>query len=68
MIEAWKERGIHDSVANAQLDTINVAKDYYRNVWMKRACIEREFGADFEIVDFAPGFHFYQDLVVARRK
>ncbi|MCU0730564.1 MAG: class I SAM-dependent methyltransferase [Hyphomonas sp.] len=68
LLEGWKKRGIYDSVANAQLDTIDVAKDYYRNVWLKRDYIDKEFGKNFEIVDFAPGFHFYQSLVVARRR
>jgi SAM-dependent methyltransferase len=68
LLTAWNKRGIHDSVANAQLDTIDVAKDYYRNVWLKRSYIKQELGSAFEMVDFVPGFHFYQDLVVARRK
>jgi len=68
LLKAWKKRGIHDSVANAQLDTIEVAKDYYRNVWLKRDYIVKELGSAFELVDFVPGFHFYQSLVVARRR
>jgi ubiquinone/menaquinone biosynthesis C-methylase UbiE len=68
LLSDWSRRGIFDSLANAQLDTIDVARDYYRNVWLKRDYIKKSLGATFEVVDFIPGFHFYQSLVVARRR
>jgi SAM-dependent methyltransferase len=68
LLTEWSKRGIYDSVANSQLNTIEVAKDYYRNVWLKKAFIEEELALTFELVDFVQGFHFYQDLVVAKRR
>ncbi len=64
----WKTRGIYDIVGNAQLDTIDVDKDYYKNVWLTRAFLERSLSPEFTLVDYVPGFHFYQDLVVAVRQ
>jgi len=68
LLTAWNQRGIFDSLLNSNLDQLEVSSDYYRNVFLKKSFIEKEFGEYFDLVDFIPGFHFYQDLVVARRK
>jgi ubiquinone/menaquinone biosynthesis C-methylase UbiE len=64
----WVQSGVHDSVENSQLETISVGGDYYRNVWVRKSFIEKVFGDVFELTDYVGCFHFYQDLVVARRK
>ena len=67
-VSKWVESGVHDSVENSQLETISVGGDYYRNVWVRRSFIENVFSDLFEMTDYVGCFHFYQDLVVARRK
>jgi SAM-dependent methyltransferase len=67
-LEAWREQGIYDSAQNNQLESIGVSGDYYRNVWLTRSFIEKKLGDEFELVDFIGCFHFYQDLVVVRRR
>lgn len=67
-LEAWKEKGIYDFAQNTQLESIGVSGDYYRNVWLTRPIIEKKFGDSFEVIDFIGCFHFYQDLVVVRRR
>jgi SAM-dependent methyltransferase len=64
----WRKRGIHDSMENAQLESMGVAGSYYRNVWMTKAFIESLLQPEFELVSLVRSFHFYQDLVVARRR
>lgn len=63
----WNKGGVYDSLLNAQLDTLEVSKDYYRNVWLKRAYMDRLIAGKFEMVDYIGSFHFYQDLMVLRR-
>lgn len=66
--ERWRERGIYDDSANRQLETIEVGGDVYRNTWVKRAFISQALGrAGLKHIETASPFHFYQDLVVARR-
>jgi SAM-dependent methyltransferase len=67
-LEDWQKTGIYDSVQNSQLETIGVSGDYYRNVWFKRHYLEKVFGRHFDIVDYIGTFHFYQDLIVLRRR
>jgi SAM-dependent methyltransferase len=66
--ERWRQRGIYDDSGNAQLETIGVTGATYRNTWVKRSFVEKALGSDFELVDYVRPFHFYQDLVVARRR
>jgi SAM-dependent methyltransferase len=67
-LEAWRSIGIFDSMSNSGINTLDVPGDYYRNVWLTRDYISKIFGERFEIVDFIGSFHFYQDLVVVRRR
>jgi SAM-dependent methyltransferase len=60
--------GIHDESENTQLETINVGGDYYRNVWMTAEYINQHWDKLFEILKIERNFHFYQDLVVCRRR
>jgi SAM-dependent methyltransferase len=67
-LEEWNSTGIHDSMQNSQLETIGVSGDYYRNVWIKQQHLATLVQDYFDILDYIGCFHFYQDLVVARRK
>jgi len=64
-IASWKEIGISDSAENSQIDA--VTQDYYKNTWITREYIEKNIGS-FEILSYQPAFHFYQDLVVAKKR
>lgn len=68
VLEGWAQAGIFDSVPNNQLDSIGVDGDYYRNVWIKQSYLRDVVGPHFDIVEYQGCFHFYQDLVVLRRK
>jgi SAM-dependent methyltransferase len=67
-LEAWRSTGIFDSMSNLDIKALDVPVDYYRNVWLTRDYINKIFGERFEIVDFIGSFHFYQDLVIVRRR
>jgi SAM-dependent methyltransferase len=62
-------RGIYDDSKNKQLETIGVGGDVYRNTWVKQAFVkEALLRAGLEMSSFVSPAHFYQDLVVARKK
>ena len=65
-LEYYSANGVLDNQLNDQLDTLSIATDY-RNVWMKRHYIESLIDSAFELVDYIPSFHFYQDLLVLKR-
>lgn len=60
--------GIHDGSENTQLQPIDVGGDYYRNVWMTAEYVAQNWGERFEILAIERNFHFYQDLVICRRR
>lgn len=67
--QTWVKRGIYDDSGNAQLETIGVGGDIYRNTWVKRAFIKDALArAKLDLVAIESPVHFYQDLVVARKK
>ncbi len=67
-LDAWRSIGIRDLLGNDQLESIGVSSDYYRNVWLTKPYIERALCESFEMVDYIGCFHFYQDLVIARKR
>jgi SAM-dependent methyltransferase len=67
-LKDWNLVGVYDSAQNAQLESIGVSGDYYRNVWCKRGFLDDVFAKHFDTVDFIGHFHFYQDLLVVRRR
>jgi SAM-dependent methyltransferase len=67
-LEAWRSIGILDTMSNSGIRALDVPGDYYRNVWLTRDYMSKIFSKQFEIVDFIGSFHFYQDLVVVRRR
>jgi SAM-dependent methyltransferase len=68
-LERYSDRGIYDDAENKQLESIGVGGDIYRNTWVKRAFIKKALGrAGLEMRSYVSPAHFYQDLVVARKK
>jgi SAM-dependent methyltransferase len=67
VLSEWQKDLIYDSAHNAQLESMGVSGDYYRNVWVKKAYLDSCIEGKFEVVDYVDCFHFYQDLVVLRR-
>ncbi len=68
-LQRYSDRGIYDDSANKQLETIGVGGDIYRNTWVKRAfLVDALSRAGLEMRSFVSPAHFYQDLVVARKK
>lgn len=66
--QAWVKRGIYDDSGNAQLDSIGVEGDIYRNTWVKQAFVRAALDrAGLKLLSRQSPFHFYQDLIVARR-
>jgi SAM-dependent methyltransferase len=57
-----------DTIANSQLESINVSGDYYRNVWFTKSLIQSALARYFEVELIEENFHYYQDVVVCRRK
>jgi SAM-dependent methyltransferase len=60
--------GIDDGSPNRQLEAIDVGADYYRNVWMTADYVIQNWQPAFEVLRIERNFHFYQDLVVCRRR
>jgi SAM-dependent methyltransferase len=60
--------GIDDGSPNRQLEAIDVGADYYRNVWMTADYVMQNWQPTFEVLQIERNFHFYQDLVICRRR
>ncbi|MDX2101960.1 MAG: methyltransferase domain-containing protein [Alphaproteobacteria bacterium] len=67
-VPTWRAAGLFDSVRNSQLDTIEVPKDYYRNVWITKQKAADLFGLAFNLVEYRSSFHYYQDLLVLSKR
>ena len=67
-ISAWIASGISDATANKDLAETGLPNDYYRNVFLTKTQVGNIFGAQFEICEIIENFHFYQDLVILRKK
>ncbi|MGL4489557.1 MAG: class I SAM-dependent methyltransferase [Rhizobiaceae bacterium] len=68
-LQRYRDRGIYDDAENKQLETIGVGGDIYRNTWVKRAFIKNALSkAGLEMSSYVCPAHFYQDLVVARKR
>lgn len=68
ILEKFASDGVYDDIQNSQLETIDVSGDYYRNVWLSKAFIKAELQEYFEVVAIEENFHYYQDLVICRRR
>lgn len=68
LIAQFSSQGGYDIVKNAQLESINVSGDYYRNAWYTKNVIRNELQELFEVLLIEENFHFYQDVVVCRRR
>lgn len=68
IISEYCNKGIYDTQENDQLESMGVSGDYYRNVWLHKDFIKSEMQEFFEIVAVERNFHYYQDVVVCRRK
>jgi SAM-dependent methyltransferase len=68
MISKFCKTGIFDTNENSQLESMGVSGDYYRNVWLHKEFIKTEMQEFFEVVALERNFHYYQDVVVCKRK
>lgn len=68
ILERFASDGFYDDIQNSQLETIDVSGDYYRNIWLSKAFIKAELDEYFEIVAIEENFHYYQDVVICRRR
>jgi SAM-dependent methyltransferase len=60
--------GVYAAKMNNQLEESGIGGDYYRNVWLTRDFILTRWSEFFDVVAIHPNFHFYQDLVILRRR
>ena len=68
IITEYSDKGIYDTQENDQLESMGVSGDYYRNVWLREDFIRSEMQEFFEVVAVERNFHYYQDVVVCKRK
>lgn len=64
----WQTDGISDSAANDQLTGAGIGGEYYRNVWHTKPYIMEHWGEFFDVIAIVENFHYYQDLVICRRR
>lgn len=67
-LDAYLDKGIDDSVQNIDLDATEISKDYYRNTFLTKERVRNMFEEYFDILEVIENFHFYQDLVVLKKK
>ena len=68
LISKFRESGIYDTEENSQLESMGVSGEYYRNVWLRKELIKREIEEYFEMIALERNFHYYQDVVICKRK
>lgn len=68
LVANFCETGIYDTQENDQLETIGFSGDYYRNVWLHKTFIKSEMQEYFEMEALERNFHYYQDVVICKRK
>jgi SAM-dependent methyltransferase len=68
LVSAYLAAGIYDTQENNDLNSMGVGGDYYRNVWLREDFIKSEISEYFEFLGIERNFHYYQDVVVCKRK
>lgn len=62
------QRGVFDGIANDGLEHVGFSGEYYRNIYFTKTALEGIVSKHFEIVEIVENFHFYQDLLVLRKR